>query len=82
MQTKINAPLAVDVIEGKQYSWCTCGFSKNMPLCDNAHREFSTKKSFKFIAETSKTLYLCGCSETQTPPLCDKSNNCGKNNGH
>ena len=82
MQTKINAPLAVDVIEGKQYSWCTCGFSKNMPLCDNAHREFSTKKSFKFIAETSETLYLCGCSETETPHLCDKSNNCGKNNGH
>ena len=82
MLTKTNSPLEIFVEAGIKYSWCSCGFSKNMPLCDNAHREFSTKKSFKFIAETSETLYLCGCSETQTPPLCDKSNNCGKNNGH
>ena len=76
MTTKINCPLPVNVVEGVKYSWCSCGFSKSMPLCDHAHREFSTKKSVKYIAETTTTLYLCGCSETNTPPYCDGSNNC------
>ncbi|NOS87878.1 MAG: CDGSH iron-sulfur domain-containing protein [Methylococcaceae bacterium] len=76
MATKTNSPLPVDVIAGTKYGWCNCGYSQNMPLCDHAHREFSDKKSFKFIAEESKTLYLCGCSETKTPPYCDGTNNC------
>lgn len=76
MKTKIYSEMAIQVIKGNQYKWCTCGYSKSMPTCDNAHREFSDKKSLKFIAEQSQTIYLCGCSETQTPPYCDNSNNC------
>ena len=26
-----------------KYSMCTCGASKKIPLCDNAHREINTK---------------------------------------
>ena len=76
MKTKTNAPLPIEVETNHQYSWCSCGFSKTMPLCDNSHRELSHKKSFKFIAEETGTLYLCGCSETKSPPYCDNSNNC------
>jgi len=76
MKTKTNSPLEILVEEGIKYSWCSCGFSKNMPLCDNAHREFSDKKSVKFIAESTDAIFLCGCSETKTPPYCDGSNNC------
>jgi len=48
-------------------------------LCAIIHIEnFQKKKSVKFIAEETKTLYLCGCSGTQTPPYCDGSNNCEK----
>jgi CDGSH-type Zn-finger protein len=27
---------------------------------------------------STKTLYFCGSSGTQTPPYCDGSNNCGE----
>ena len=76
MVTKTNAPLPVDVEAGAKYSWCSCGYSQAMPLCDHAHREFSDKKSVKFYPEETKTMYLCGCSETKTPPYCDGSNHC------
>lgn len=72
MTTKTNAPLAIDAIAGERYSWCTCGFSQTMPLCDHSHREKSTKKSFKFYAETTGIINLCGCSGTSTPPYCDQ----------
>ena len=40
----------------KKYSICSCGLSKNLPFCDNAHREHNEKngtnyKSVKIIAE-------------------------------
>ena len=76
MVTKTNSPLPVDVEAGTKYSWCSCGYSQTMPLCDHSHRELSAKKSVKFVAEETKTVYLCGCSATQTPPYCDGSNNC------
>ena len=52
-----NQPIAVDVEEGKNYLWCSCGQSKNQPFCDMSHRgtEF---KPIKFTAEENKTVYL------------------------
>jgi CDGSH iron-sulfur domain-containing protein 3 len=73
MTTKSNHPIEINVVEGERYSWCSCGFSQNMPLCDHSHREKSTKKSFKFFAERTGSLLLCGCSETATPPFCDQT---------
>jgi CDGSH iron-sulfur domain-containing protein 3 len=78
MTCKTNSTLPINVEAGVRYSWCSCGFSQTMPLCDHAHREFSDKKSVKFIAENTETLYLCGCSETATPPFCDNHNQCKK----
>ena len=57
MVTKTNSPLPVEVVAGTKYSWCSCGFSKTMPLCDHSHRKFSDKKSVKF-AEKSKDEYI------------------------
>ena len=42
--------------KGKKYSICSCGLSKLLPFCDNAHREYNEKngtnyKSVKIIAE-------------------------------
>lgn len=42
---------------GKKYSFCTCGKSKVLPLCDNAHRAWNEKektdyKSLKVFPET------------------------------
>ena len=41
---------------GRKYSVCSCGLSKNLPYCDNSHREFNSEnnteyKSVKIIPE-------------------------------
>lgn len=82
MTTKTYNPLPVVVQEGERYKWCTCGYSQTMPLCDHSHREKSNKKSFKFFAETTGTIELCGCSETTTPPYCDQQQCNMKTNCH
>jgi len=76
MPTNMNKAFSLTVESGQKYSWCSCGHSETMPLCDNSHREKSTKKSVKFIADESKTVLLCGCYKTQSPPFCDGKNNC------
>lgn len=42
--------------KGLKYKFCTCGFSKTLPFCDNKHREVNAKKgtnykSLKIIPE-------------------------------
>jgi CDGSH-type Zn-finger protein len=45
-----------------------------MPLCDGAHKKAETdKRSVKFVAEETTTLYLCACGKTDNAPLCDGS---------
>ena len=38
-----DAPIGVDVLEGKSYYWCTCGKSSNQPFCDGSHKETTFK---------------------------------------
>ena len=33
-----DAPIGVDVVEGKAYFWCTCGKSSKQPFCDGSHK--------------------------------------------
>ena len=65
-----KAPMAVDLIEGQTYAWCSCGESSKQPFCDGSHKgsEF-TPKVFK--AEESKTAYMCTCKGTNNPGFCD-----------
>ena len=44
MNDKRKAPIKVNLQEGKRYSFCTCGLSKNIPYCDNAHRAHNEKE--------------------------------------
>ena len=64
------APYKMEVEEGKLYSWCRCGLSSLDPLCDGSHKG-TDFKSFKFIAEKTGTVWLCGCKETKNMPFCD-----------
>ena len=83
MSNKTNLPMPVDVVAGETYGWCSCGLSETMPLCDRSHRDRSDKKSFKFVAEETRRMYLCGCAETNNPPFCDGSHcNLDKNYGN
>lgn len=65
-----DSPIAVNLEEGKQYAWCTCGLSESQPFCDGKHKggEFSP---LVFKAEKTETKYLCACKVTKNAPFCD-----------
>lgn len=72
MATKTDHPLPADLEAGKTYSWCSCGSSQNMPLCDGSHKD-TDHKPISFVAEETRKTFLCACSSTQIPPICDGS---------
>ncbi len=65
-----NAPIEVDLEEGKLYSFCTCGRSENQPFCDGSHKE-TEFRSHKFTAEKTGKAWLCMCKHTGNKPFCD-----------
>jgi len=67
-----TAPIAVDVEEGKNYFWCSCGQSKNQPFCDGSHKD-TDFLPVKWKAEASETKYFCACKQTDGQPFCDGS---------
>ena len=46
----------VTLHKGKKYSICSCGLSKALPFCNNAHREFNAKNgaNYKSVKITPK----------------------------
>ena len=70
VKTNNRRPLAIEVEAGKKYAWCSCGLSKNQPLCDGSHNG-TDHRPIVFEAEETKTVYLCGCKETGHQPFCD-----------
>lgn len=71
-----EAPLPVDVEEGKTYFWCACGKSANQPFCDGAHQgtDFAP---MAWKADATKRVFFCACKKTDNQPLCDGSHNKG-----
>jgi CDGSH-type Zn-finger protein len=65
-----KAPFGVDVEEGKNYWWCSCGLSKEQPFCDGSHKGTGLEP-MKYSAEKSATVYFCGCKNTKGSPVCD-----------
>jgi CDGSH-type Zn-finger protein len=67
-----DTPFCVEVEEGKNYSWCSCGKSQNQPFCDGSHKgsEFSP---IRYTATESKKVFFCGCKLTKKQPMCDGS---------
>lgn len=63
-------PYAVEVTEGKYYSWCSCGLSQTQPFCDNSHSETDFVPVI-WKADATKTAYFCGCKQTKKGPFCD-----------
>ncbi len=65
-----NKPIAVNLEQGEEYYFCTCGRSNNQPFCDGSHRGTSfTPKAF--TAEKDEEAYLCQCKHTGNIPFCD-----------
>ena len=67
-----KAPYPVEVEEGKNYFWCSCGKSAAQPFCDGSHKgsEFTP---VKYTADNSKKVFFCGCKASSKGVLCDGS---------
>ena len=46
--------MEIQLKAGRKYKICTCGLSKTLPFCDNAHREFNAvnKTEYKSVKIT------------------------------
>ncbi|XP_045622292.1 CDGSH iron-sulfur domain-containing protein 3, mitochondrial [Procambarus clarkii] len=69
-------PIKVNLVGGKRYLWCACGYSKNQPFCDGTHLwsrfRLKIKQSPKlFKAPKDGPASLCLCKQTNNPPYCD-----------
>ena len=63
-------PTEMELNEEKKYAWCTCGLSKNQPLCDGKHKGTQFKPLI-IIAEENKKVHFCNCKQTENAPYCD-----------
>eukprot|EP00112_Aurelia_sp_Birch-Aquarium-sp1_P016161 Seg364.3 transcript_id=Seg364.3/GoldUCD/mRNA.D3Y31 product="CDGSH iron-sulfur domain-containing protein 3 mitochondrial" protein_id=Seg364.3/GoldUCD/D3Y31 len=72
-----KGPFEVELVQGKRYSWCRCGYSDKQPFCDGQHRKYQTGLSpLRFKAEETGTAFFCGCKQTYNPPYCDGTHTC------
>jgi CDGSH iron-sulfur domain-containing protein 3 len=65
-----KSPIPVEVEEGKNYFWCTCGKSSKQPFCDGSHQD-SEFVPMKWTADASGKKFFCGCKHTAKGPFCD-----------
>ena len=69
-----DAPIGVNVVEGKSYYWCTCWKSLKQPFCDGSHKG-SKFGPLTWKADQSKKVFFCTCKATKDQPMCDGSHN-------
>ncbi|ODN06038.1 CDGSH iron-sulfur domain-containing protein 3, mitochondrial [Orchesella cincta] len=67
-------PFKFNCIKGKSYMWCSCGWSKSQPFCDQTHRNPHyriTMRPVRFIAPETKEYIFCNCKQSSKRPFCD-----------
>lgn len=65
-----KGPVMVKVEAGKTYHWCSCGLSKNQPMCDGSHKG-GPFTPLAYTADVTGEKWFCACKHTGTKPLCD-----------
>jgi CDGSH-type Zn-finger protein len=63
-------PKLIQLEEGKDYMWCSCGRSKNQPFCDGSHVGTSFRP-VAFKAKKDGNAPLCMCKMSANKPYCD-----------
>ncbi|MFC3907964.1 CDGSH iron-sulfur domain-containing protein [Legionella dresdenensis] len=71
-QKRRNFPVLCDVKAGKEYRWCGCTESDDLPWC-TGNKACCPDKSVVFTADISESACLCTCGQTQQAPFCDGS---------
>ncbi|MSO93552.1 MAG: CDGSH iron-sulfur domain-containing protein [Rhodospirillales bacterium] len=64
-----SGPYVVQVEEGREYRWCSCGLSANQPWCDGSH-EGTPFEPIAFVAPLSAEFHMCGCKRSDNKPYC------------
>jgi CDGSH-type Zn-finger protein len=65
-------PISVELEPG-EYWWCQCGKSQDQPFCDGSHRAERIFSPKKIELDRTRTVKLCVCKQTSTPPYCDQT---------
>jgi len=65
-------PIEVTLKKDQKIAWCTCGRSKDQPICDGSHRG-TPFKPLLFTPTEDEQAFLCQCKHTKNPPYCDGS---------
>lgn len=65
-----NKPRGVNLKQGQEYYFCTCGRSGNQPFCDGSHKGTSFTPE-AFTVDKAEEAYLCVCKHTANAPFCD-----------
>lgn len=63
-------PCPVEVKNGEEYWWCSCGQSKTQPFCDGSHKGTGFSP-MQYVAAADDTVYFCACKHSAKQPLCD-----------
>ena len=66
----MRKPYPIEVEEGTNYFWCSCGKSNKQPFCDGSHVG-SEYAPMRFVAKKSEKVFFCGCKATENSPFCD-----------
>lgn len=62
--------IKIEVTEGQDYFWCSCGLSKNQPFCDSSHKG-TDFKPVKYTADRTGLVGFCGCKYSKKGAVCD-----------
>ena len=65
-----NKPASVDLEQGEEYYFCTCGRSEGQPFCDGSHVGTGFEP-YEFTADEDGEAMLCQCKHTDMKPFCD-----------
>ncbi|XP_003741307.1 CDGSH iron-sulfur domain-containing protein 3, mitochondrial [Galendromus occidentalis] len=67
-------PMLVKLRTGRQYFWCTCGWSHSQPFCDGTHKNPHYRISLRpmrIVPEETREYWLCNCKQSSKRPFCD-----------
>ena len=64
--------MKIEVKEGENYYWCSCGLSSKQPFCDGSHKGTGFTP-IVYTADSDKVVSFCGCKFSKKGPLCDGS---------